>query len=293
MRSWRVGSAFGIGLYVHWSFLLLPAYVGWMNLQRGGAEAGLVSVAVVFAVFGCVMLHELGHALMARVFGVGTRDITLYPIGGVARLERMPERPVEELAIAVAGPLVNVAIAAGLLGGMLLSGIRFTNELLLSGSFAELFLVQLLFSNVLLVLFNMIPAFPMDGGRVLRAVLAMFTGRLRATEAAVQIGMVFSILLIFAGLFYFAAPTMALVGLFVMFAGRQELAMLRYRERSRWAADRRDVVTVLPVDAIPPSAQPREPHFTGFTWDPRHAVWVQWRDGHPVGACSVGGSGAV
>jgi len=291
MRSWRIGSAFGIGLFVHWTFLLLPAYVGYMNVQRGGAEAGLLSVAVVFAVFGCVMLHELGHALMGRVFGIGTRDITLYPIGGVARLERMPERPVEELAIAVAGPLVNVIIAGGVLAGMLLSGIQFTNEVLLYGSFAEMFLLQLFASNVMLVVFNMIPAFPMDGGRVLRAVLAMFTDRLAATEAAVQVGRVFSILLVIAGLFWLQAPTMALVGLFVMFAGQQELAMLRYRERARWVHGRQDSLTSLPVEAITPAAQPAEPDFSGFTWDPRHGVWVEWRGGRPVGACSVGRSG--
>src|SRR4051812_5429754 len=151
MRSWRIGSAFGIGLYVHWSFLILPAYVGWMNLQYGGAEAGLLAVSVIFSVFGCVMLHELRHAPMARGFGVGTRDITLYPIGGVARLERMPEKPFEELAIAVAGPLVNVVIAAGVILGMVLSGIAFTNELLQYGSFGEMFLLELAFANVMLV----------------------------------------------------------------------------------------------------------------------------------------------
>src|SRR4051812_28196284 len=105
MRSWRIGSAFGIGLYVHWSFLLLPAVVGWMNYENGGLSAAALAVPLVFALLGCVMLHELGHALMARLFGIGTRDITMYPIGGLARLDRMTDRPVEELLIAIAGPL--------------------------------------------------------------------------------------------------------------------------------------------------------------------------------------------
>src|SRR5262245_34997323 len=120
-RSWKLGTAFGIGLYVHWSFLLAPALV-LMNNWAHGLEAAALAVGVVLAVFGCVLLHELGHALMARRFGIGTRDITLYPIGGVARLERMSDSPLEELAIAVAGPAVNVAIAAGLYAGMALAG---------------------------------------------------------------------------------------------------------------------------------------------------------------------------
>src|SRR5439155_7033352 len=175
MRSWGIGSAFVFGLYVHWTFLLLPAFIGLYNLQHGGLDAAALAVATIFALLGCVMLHELGHALMARVYGVGTRDITMYPIGGVARLERMPERPIEELLIAIAGPLVNVVIAAGLLGGMLLTDaysrwaaspadMRYL-------AFGEKFLASLFGMNVMLVLFNMLPAFPMDGGRVLRSIL--------------------------------------------------------------------------------------------------------------------------
>jgi Zn-dependent protease len=292
MRSWRVGSAFGIGLYVHWSFLLLPAAIGWYNFEHGGSEAALLSVTSVFALLGCVILHELGHALMARVYGINTRDITMYPIGGIARLERMTERPVEELLIALAGPLVNVVIAGGLLGGMLLSGGLTGVGDIQAASFAEQLLVQLFSMNVILAAFNMLPAFPMDGGRVLRSLLAMWLDRLSATRVAVGVGTVFAIIFVVFAI-RSAQPIIGLIGLFVMFLGRQELAMLRYRERARWATDRRDLLTVLPVDAIPPTARPGEPNFTGFTWDPRHAVWVQWRDGHPVGACSVGGSGAV
>src|SRR5262245_18366280 len=114
LRSWKLGTAFGIGLYVHWSFLLLPAYVVF---NAWGASAGqlLFLLGLVLAVFGCVLLHELGHALMARQFGIGTRDITLYPIGGVARLERMSEKPWEEVCIALAGPAVNAVLAVLLL----------------------------------------------------------------------------------------------------------------------------------------------------------------------------------
>src|SRR5438552_15026149 len=118
-RSWKIGTMFGIGIYVHATFLLLPAFVFLANL--GQIDFALYAVIMIPAVFGCVVLHELGHALTARHYGIETRDITLYPIGGVARLERLPQRPLEEFWIAVAGPAINVAIAA-LLGGPLLLG---------------------------------------------------------------------------------------------------------------------------------------------------------------------------
>src|SRR5438128_272069 len=121
-RSWKIGTAFGIGLYVHWTFLLAPALVLMNNWDRG-LETALLMVGVILAVFGCVLLHELGHALMARRFGIQTRDITLLPIGGVARLEGMGNHPGEEIAIAAAGPAVNVIIAAGLWLGMALAGL--------------------------------------------------------------------------------------------------------------------------------------------------------------------------
>src|SRR5262245_48423756 len=115
-RAWKLGNAFGIGLYVHWTFLLLLPYISfmvWEHEKSLTANLGLIGLTVplVLCVFGCVLLHELGHALAARFCGIGTRDITLYPIGGVARLDRMSERPGEEILIAVAGPAVNVVIA--------------------------------------------------------------------------------------------------------------------------------------------------------------------------------------
>src|SRR5438876_7870065 len=128
-RSWKLGTAFGIGIYIHWTFLLLVGFVLLSNRNLGAPQA-VYAVAVLLAVFGCVVLHELGHALMARRFGIPTFDITLYPIGGVARLARMSDSPGEELAIAVAGPMVNVAIAAGLYAGMALAGLTPSMQIL-------------------------------------------------------------------------------------------------------------------------------------------------------------------
>lgn len=174
--SWKLGRVAGIDLYLHPSFLILLAFFG-----RSG---GLESILLVSAAFGCVLLHELGHALMARRFGIGTEDITLYMIGGVARLRRMPKAPGAELLIALAGPAVNVAIALGL--GVIVSLGT------LGGSGSDLpirsFVVALLGINVVLALFNLIPAFPMDGGRVFRALMSGLLGRERATVIAAGLG---------------------------------------------------------------------------------------------------------
>jgi Zn-dependent protease len=222
--KWKLGTLAGIGVYLHWSFWLLPV---WILLSAGGGLAGAVgSVLFVFAIFGCVVLHELGHALMARHYGIGTRDITLYPIGGVASLERMPRRPSQELAIAVAGPAVNVVIAGVLFGILVVAGISMQGSALdLAGGS---FLLNLLAVNVFLVVFNMLPAFPMDGGRVLRAFLAMRKPYVRATEIAVRVGQGVAVLLALAGMW--TGGTLLFVAVFVFLAAQAELAMARRQE---------------------------------------------------------------
>jgi len=222
--KWKLGTLAGIGVYLHWSFWLLPF---WILMSSGSGLSGAVgSVLFVFAIFGCVVLHELGHALMARHYGIGTRDITLYPIGGVASLERMPRRPSQELAIAVAGPAVNVVIAGVLFGILVVAGISVQGSALnlVGGSF----LLNLLAVNVFLVVFNMLPAFPMDGGRVLRALLAMRKPYVRATEIAARVGQGIAILLALAGMW--TGGTLLFVAMFVFLAAQAELTMARRQE---------------------------------------------------------------
>ncbi|HUG69958.1 MAG TPA: site-2 protease family protein [Pirellulaceae bacterium] len=224
--KWKLGTLAGIGVYLHWSFWLLPA---WILMSAGGGLAGAVGLVLfVFAIFGCVVLHELGHALMARHYGIGTRDITLYPIGGVASLERMPRRPSQELAIALAGPAVNVVIAGVLFGILLVAGIG-TQGLVFNVAGGSI-LLNLLAVNVALVVFNMLPAFPMDGGRVLRAFLAMRVPYLRATEIAVRVGQGVAIVLAVIGMR--TGGTMLFIALFIFLAARAELAMARRQELS-------------------------------------------------------------
>ena len=226
--SWRIARIAGIDVYMHFTFLLLLAWVGASYYFRRGdiAEAigGLVFILLLFAI---VVMHEFGHALAARRYGIGTRDITLLPIGGVARLERMPTDPWQELVVAIAGPLVNVALAAGC---YLLIALRGG---LSSGFYAmdpQVPLLDKLFVvNVSLVIFNMLPAFPMDGGRVLRAFLAMHMDYVQATQIAAMIGQGMALLFGFLGLFTFANPILIFIALFVWMGAAQEASMVQMR----------------------------------------------------------------
>jgi Zn-dependent protease len=226
--SWKLGRVAGIDLYVHATFLLIFLFVP--GLFDGGAEAA-GSILLILSVFGCVLLHELGHALMARRFGIETEDITLYPIGGVARLRRLPRAPGAELLIALAGPAVNFAIVAVMLGLAWLGLIEFGY-----GSF----LGSLLVINLLLGAFNLVPAFPMDGGRVLRAILSGFLGRARATTIAAAVGRVMAVLFGVAALFWTRNPFHLALAAFVYFAGRAEEARVLYEEDRRRGYARTD-----------------------------------------------------
>jgi Zn-dependent protease len=297
--SWRIGKAFGIDVYIHWTFwLLIPfLYYQW----RADATFAFTGIAVLLATFGCIVLHELGHALMARYYRIGTEDITVYPLGGVARLKGMSEVPSEEIAIALAGPAVNVVIAALLTallwlgGGIQMGAFGHTLDVGLQSrepgtlSAASLFVHWLLLTNVALVVFNLLPVFPMDGGRVFRAVLNLFVDRVTATTTAVAVGSVFAIGFVLLGLA--GNPMLALVGIMVLFVGIQELTATRMIEQQR--AHAAGWVEVVPpilqqVEVrLHPSARPADADFSGYTWDRRAGAWIQWRNGQPIAVAPV------
>ncbi len=197
--SYSIAKIAGIDVRVHATFLLLLAWYGYSGYQAGGAAEATLSVFFILLLFLCVLLHEFGHAFAARAYGIRTPDITLLPIGGVARLERMPESPVQELVIAIAGPMVNVVIAAGLwlaLGMPALFGRHFP-----FGNETRQLAFSLLQVNGMLVAFNLIPALPMDGGRVLRALLAMRMAHAAASRVAARISQGIAVGLALIGLF--------------------------------------------------------------------------------------------
>lgn len=226
--SLNIGKLAGIKVYIHWTFLILIAYIVFSGFSSGLSSSGVAyNILLVLAVFACVVFHELGHALAARRYGIGTRDITLLPIGGVASLESIPENPKQELVVAVAGPLVNVVIAAILfvIISLFFDASQFNPDNIedtLKHLNINTFIINLLLVNVMLVAFNAIPAFPMDGGRVLRALLAMNMDRAKATRIAASIGQFIAILFVFAGLFYVHNPFLIFIGVFVYIGAMAE-----------------------------------------------------------------------
>ncbi|HRF81494.1 MAG TPA: site-2 protease family protein [Flavobacteriales bacterium] len=220
----------GIQVFLHWTFLLLPAYIAISGISEGmpWSEIG-TNIGFVLIVFACVVLHEFGHALTAQRFGVGTRDITLLPIGGVASLERMPEDPKQEFWITVAGPLVNLVIAGLAFVVLALSGIvLLTTDLLNDLSGWSGVLTFLFTANIGLFLFNLIPAFPMDGGRILRSLLSMRMDRTKATRIATMIGRVLAIGFVVLA-FYDGAPFLGIIGLFIFMAAGAEARVVQQK----------------------------------------------------------------
>lgn len=217
--SIKLGQIFGIDIKMHLTFLLI---LFWGALSYGGSAGPLYGVVVTLALFGLVLLHELGHSLAALGYGIPVKDIILLPIGGVARLERMPEKPAHELVVALAGPLVNVVLALGLLPVVLLLNPTslFSLQAVTEPSLAGL-LSFLLTANISLAVFNMIPAFPLDGGRVFRAILGLFMDYRQATRYAVQLGRVLAITLGIYGLVN-GQFFLAIIAMFIFMAGGQE-----------------------------------------------------------------------
>lgn len=226
----KLGRVSGIKIEIHWSFTLLLIWVAFLEIQKGSdLNRILLNEALILVLFLCVVLHELGHALMAKRFKVKTEKIMLLPIGGVATLEKMPEKPMQELLVALAGPAVNVVIA--LLLALIVPVRSYFNfdavmleEVLFQLTFQN-FLFYLFVANVMLVVFNLIPAFPMDGGRVLRALLSLKLDRVEATKIATVIGQVLAFLFFILGLFF--NPFLILIAFFIFFGAYGENQMVK------------------------------------------------------------------
>ena len=279
--SWRIGRVAGIPIYIHWTFLIL---VGWIAvgswLQNHDVMETLEGVGFILAIFACVVLHELGHALAAKRYGVKTADITLLPIGGVARLQRIPEQPSQELIVALAGPAVNVAIVVLLwLLGVRPVVPRSEGDVL----FQQPFLARLMIVNGFLFLFNLLPAFPMDGGRVLRALLAMTMEYGKATRLAASIGQGMAVLFGFLGLM--GNPFLLLIALFVWIGAEAEAAQVQERLVLRGIPVREAMLTQLhtltPADTLGHATEPAaRRHAAGFPGD---GGWVAPRRADTVG----------
>jgi len=230
--SYTIGRIAGVDLKVHVTFLLILLLFGYRGWSFGGLAGAAMSVAWVLAVFACVVLHEFGHVLMARRFGIGTRDVVLLPIGGVARLEYFPTKPKQEFLIALAGPAVTLAIATVLYGLVMVQRAEppaLSSLLTLANSFV----FNLLVANVYLLVFNLIPAFPMDGGRVLRAALSNRLGLLKGTRIAATVGKGIAVLFALYAMFGGRSTNWFLffIAVFVFLAANGEAAAVEARAR--------------------------------------------------------------
>jgi Zn-dependent protease/predicted transcriptional regulator len=268
--SLTIGRFGGTAVKIHVTFLLLLAWIGFSAWQQGGAAAARDSLVFIILLFVCVVLHEFGHILVARRYGVQAPEVTLLPIGGVASLQAMPEKPSQEFAIAIAGPAVNFVIAVVLL---LLVGSFDSADLARLDDPRVSLLARLADANLFLAVFNLIPAFPMDGGRVLRALLAMELGRPRATRIAASVGQAFAFGLGFLGLF--GNPLLIFIAIFVYVAAAGEAQMTAIHEsarglsvaqamETRFASLPADARLADAVDALLATAQQEFPVIDGF-----------------------------
>jgi Zn-dependent protease len=263
--SWKIGTLFGIPVRLHLSMVLIPILAfGWV--PGSGPAAVVTTAALVVLLFGSVLLHELGHALVARRFGVRTMDIILTPLGGMARVIDMPRNPRHEIAIAVAGPVVSLAIAGiALVSTILLAMAPIVPAVAFEG------LGILMWVNTMLGLFNLVPALPMDGGRILRGLLALKYDFLKATRIAARIGRIIAVVGGVLAVFYFKSWSLAAIAVFVYFSAGMEERVAAWREARRQAA----TGWRGPVGQAGDRSQPRA---ATYTW-----TWTS-RDGGPSGA---------
>lgn len=249
--SFSIGRLFGSELRVHATFFLLLAWIGTAAYLSGGPSEAVVNIAFILALFACVVAHEFGHALMARRYGIRTADITLLPVGGMAQLERIPEKPSQEIAVAVAGPAVNVVIWVVLT--LLLGADTGLDALSEIDDTGQGFLARLAAVNLFLVAFNMIPAFPMDGGRVLRAVLSIPLGRVRATRFAALLGQALAFLFGYLGVTG-GNPILVLIAIFVFMAAVAEISDVELQDLVKGYRARDAMITsfehLAPTDSL-------------------------------------------
>ncbi len=248
--SLELGRIAGTAVRVHVTFLLFLAFIGILVYRANGPEAAWDALAFIILIFMCVVAHEFGHVLMARRFGARTRDVTLFPIGGVANIERLPEKPGQEILVALTGPLVNLLIAVAV---MLWYGHSLTpQDFNALGDSQTSLALRIAAANLMLMAFNLLPAFPMDGGRVLRALLALKWGRSRATRIAAGIGQIFAFALGFLGLF--GNPFLIIIAAFIFIAAGAEADAAALHDSARdltvGEAMLTDYSTLHPMDTV-------------------------------------------
>jgi Zn-dependent protease len=294
-RSLTIGTLFGSELRLHWSWLALPGLAAAYSFAVFLWREATFQVLLLLAAYISVLAHEGVELLAARRFGMGTRDVTLYPFWGVARLTRLSDRPWQEIYIAATGPVFLALVAAAIGGGLAaadLSVREFPSGI--PEPTPASFVVHLFWASVLLAILHALPVLPLDVGRMFRAALALTISRLRATEVSAALSTLGATVLMIAAIIWFHSPLMGATAILLYLGAQEDLGTTRY-----FAAIRHDPgeagpapAVLVPMDQIvTPDCRPSEPRFTGFTWNSRARLWIEWRDGQPVSANALMGDG--
>jgi Zn-dependent protease len=289
-----IGTLHGSDLKLHWSWPLLPPGVAVYSLAVFPWREAVLYILVLLAAYVCVLAREGVQLLAARRFGLGTRDVTLYPFWGVPRLTRLSDRPWQENYIAATGPVTLALIATATGGGLGAAGysVAFPTGGVAAGPVS--FLVYLFWANVLLAALHCLPLLPLDGGRVFRASLALSASRLRATEVAAAVSTFGAALLLLAAIVWFRSPLLGVTAVLIYLGAQEDLGTTRYFAAIRHAPDEltQAPAAMVPMDHIvTPDCRPDEPDFNGFTWNSNARLWIEWRDGQPVSANALIGDG--
>ena len=292
-RPLKIGRIAGIDIFLHWTMWLFPIFILARGFVLYSSDETLVQSLLVLGVYGCLFVHELGHIWGARILGLALRDITLFPIGGYDRLAEISDRPWKEIRFAVVGPLVHGIIAGIIALVFLAAGWTLTPRLDSPEPFVETYFNRLFWLNVLLAICHVIPAFPMDGGRLFRGALALSAGRLRATEVATLLGSFIALGFIICGMLWVSLVWwLILLGIVVHVSGQQELMSVRFfafLQHTELPGVGRSPIHV-PIDQLlDDEVKPVAPDFTGMTWNPKNRLWIAWKNGEPVSANALVG----
>jgi len=292
-RSLFIGRLKNADILLHWSMWVLPLFILVRAFFLYSLDEALLQVALTVGLYACVVIHELTLLLIARRVGLGIRSITLNPIGGYTRLAEVSERPWKEIRMAIAGPASHLLIAGLISGGFVAFDLPLNPLFETAQPFLETFFNRLFWLNLLLAVLHIIPAFPLDGGRLFRASLALSARRLRATEVAALLSSFVALMFLIPGMVWMNSIWWLIAfGIVIHVCGQQELMSVRYFasiQQQIPGVELRSTVT-LPVDQLlDEDARPDEPDFNGLTWNPKNRLWIVWRDGQPVSANALVG----
>ena len=277
-------------IILHWTMWVLPLLVLGRGFFLYSTNEAILQAALVLGVYLSLFLHELAHLAVARRVKLRLRSVTLYPIGGIPRLAEIAERPWKEIWVAVAGPVAHAAIAGAIAVGFLAANLSLSPQINSPAASVEIFFDRLFWLNVMLALFHVLPAFPMDGGRIFRGGLALSTQRLRATEVAAMLSSLVALLFIVPGMLWISEVWwMIAVGIVIHVCGQQELLSVRYFTDLQKPGTPLVTPILVPIEQMLDDDSRPEPHFTGVTWNRKTRLWIVWNDGQPVSANALVG----